>query len=183
MIFPHLTGKKDAQLLEQVALGNGVAFGELYEKYWSNVCSQAYQRLQDKDKAKDIAQDIFVNIWSRKENLIENFPAYLRISVRNQVIKLKAKERNIDYSFSYLHDAPSPVTQTDARVRKKEFHALYQQFVAKLPPKRQVIFRLRHHDDMETKAIAAELGISVKTVQNQLGKAVDHVKSGLQRFL
>jgi len=174
---------RDEHLLKQITLGNKAAFGELYTKYWDKAYFQAFKGLADEDKAKDIVQEIFLNIWLRKEFLITNFPAYLRASIRNQVLKQVARERHIDYTAIALPDIPSPYIQADAQIRRTEFYASYNQIVATLPPKRQTIFKLRHHDDLTTKTIAAELGLSVKTVQNQLGKAVEQLSASLWKLI
>ncbi len=167
----------------QMANGSKRAFSELYTKYWVKAYAMAYGRLVDEDKAKDIVQEVFTNIWVRKEFPIKNFPAYLSSSIRNQALKQLARERHIDYAVDGLPDTPSPYGQADAAIKRAEFYAAYKQIVKQLPPKRQVIFKMRHHDDCSTKAIAAELGLSLKTVQNQLGKAVEQLRDSLGRLI
>jgi len=183
MVLHKAASMRDEYLLQQITLGNKEAFSELYRKYWTKAYSLAYARLADEDKAKDVVQEVFTNIWVRKEFLIRNFQAYLSVSIRNQVIKQLTRERHIDYTRMTLPDIPSPYSQADERIKRKEFYASYNQIVAMLPPKRQTIFKLHHHDDLATKTIAAELGLSLKTVQNQLGKAVEQLRLGLCKGL
>ena len=84
----------DRLLLLQLQEGKRTAFNILYNKYWEQAYSNAYKRLKDEDQSKDIVQEIFVSIWVNRHNPISNFPAYLSTSVRNQVFKLAAKNKN-----------------------------------------------------------------------------------------
>ncbi len=183
MVSHNLIRSSDEVLLRQVALGDRIAYGELYEKYWHVAYSHAYKRLKDEELAKDIVQDIFVNIWLRKEKPIENFPAYLHIAVRNQVLKMVAKEKGRGAFLDFLPDLPSLHSQTDADIKWREFYQSYREIVNALPPKRHQIFSLRYDEDLTTKVIASRLGLSIKTVQNQLGKAVEQMRTSLLRLL
>jgi len=166
----------DSLLLLQVQQGNKKAFNALYEKYWDKVYANAYKRLKDEDQAKDIAQEIFVSIWLNKENPIDNLPAYLNIAVRNRVFKLVEKQKSVSPFFDKLAELPALHQDADAALAYKEFYKAYEDLLGTLPPKRQMIFRLRYQEDQTTKAIADQLGITRKTVQNQLIKAIEHLK-------
>lgn len=173
---------QDDLLLQQIASGDRTAFGKLYEKYWTVAYVKAFKRLKNKDYAKDVVQEIFVNIWLREKTPIANFPAYLNISVRNQVLKLIDKERHVDGFFEHLPEKVPSYLHADANVKRNEFYTSYERVVDELPPKRRLIFKLRHHEDLTTKVIAGQLGLSIKTVQNQLGKAAEQLKGSLLRF-
>ncbi len=90
----------DNLLLQQIHDGNELAFDLLYEKYWATTYASAYKRLKDIDQAKDIVQEIFIHIWTKKETLdIKNVPAYLNIAVRNKVFKALARQ---SHTHSFL---------------------------------------------------------------------------------
>src|SRR6185503_2555069 len=175
---PNLTD--DTLLLQQVENGSKKAFNILFEKYWESAFSDAYKRLKKYDNAKDIVQEIFTHIWINRETLhIENLPAYLNIAIRNKVIKFVAKQKLVHPFFNILDNIPEKNSQTDADLLWKEFFKSYEELMESLPPKRQVIFRLRYEEDLPTKVISMQLGISRKTVQNQLGKAIETLKGSL----
>lgn len=166
----------DGLLLLQLQQGEKSAFDILYNKYWEQAYSNAYKRLGDAEQAKDIVQEIFVSIWVNRQNPINNLPAYLSISVRNQVFKLIAKNKNMSPYLDIFENISSNNDKADSNLLWQEFYRTYEAILLKLPPKRQQIFRLRFHDDMPTKTIADELQISRKTVQNQLGKAIEQLR-------
>ena len=181
-IDPNLTD--DTILLQQVRAGSKKAFNVLFEKYWESAFSDAYKRLKKYDNAKDIVQEIFTHIWINRETLhIENLPAYLNVAIRNKVIKFVAKQKLVHPFFSMLDNIPEKNDQTDANLLWKEFFNSYEALVESLPPKRQAIFRLRYEEDLPTKVISMQLGISRKTIQNQLGKAIETLKVSLLRIL
>ena len=181
-IDPNLTN--DTILLQQVGGGSKKAFNILFEKYWESAFSDAYKRLKKYDNAKDIVQEIFTHIWINRETLhIENLPAYLNVAIRNRVIKFVAKQKLVHPFFSMLDNIPEKNDQTDANLLWKEFFNSYEALVGSLPPKRQAIFRLRYEEDLPTKVISMQLGVSRKTIQNQLGKAIETLKVSLLRIL
>lgn len=181
-VDPNLTD--DTILLQQVGEGSKKAFNILFEKYWESAFSDACKRLKKYDNAKDIVQEIFTHIWINRETLhIENLPAYLNVAVRNKVIKFVAKQKLVHPFFSMLDNIPEMNDQPDANLLWKEFFNSYEALMESLPPKRQVIFRLRYEEDLPTKVISMQLGITRKTVQNQLGKAIETLKVSLLRIL
>jgi RNA polymerase sigma-70 factor (ECF subfamily) len=166
----------DKMLLLQLQEGKRCAFNILYNKYWEQTYSSAYKRLRDEDQAKDIVQEIFVSIWVNRHSLINNLPAYLSISVRNQVFKLAARNKNLTPYLEIFENIPAQNEKADSNILWQEFYHAYEEILLKLPPKRQQIFRLRFHDDIPTKTIASQMQISRKTVQNQLGKAIEQLR-------
>lgn len=179
--MPLLTD--DSLLLQHIVNGDKNAFEILYEKYWKSSLSEAYKRLKDSDQAKDIVQEIFTHIWLKRESLhIDNFPAYLHIAIRNRVFKLLEKQKLTNPFFDFLESLPATHSQPDANLLFKEFLTAYENLINTLPPKRQIIFRLRFQEDLSTTDIAKQLGLSRKTVQNQLGKSFDQLKMPMDNF-
>ena len=174
----------DDLLLQQIHDGNESAFDQLYEKYWATTYALAYKRLKDQDQAKDIVQEIFIHIWTKKETLaIKNVPAYLNIAVRNKVFKALAKQSYNHPFFEVLDNLPATYLQADSNLMWKDFFKSYEALLNTLPPQRRTIFQLRFQDDRSTGDIAEQLGISKKTVQNQLSLAFDQLKLSLIHLL
>jgi len=170
----------DILLLQEVEEGSEQAFNILFEKYWVKAYSDAYKRLKNRDDAKDIVQEIFTQIWiNRQTQKIQNLPAYLHVAIRNRVFKFIAKQKLIHPFFNILDNIPEKNSQADAQLLWKEFFNSYEALLVSLPPKRQIIFRLRYQEDLSTKDISMQLGITRKTVQNQLGKAIESLRVAL----
>jgi RNA polymerase sigma-70 factor (ECF subfamily) len=184
MILYNHTGDQDSALLQRLEQGDKTAFDALYEKYWEQAYSNAYKRLKDTDLSKDVVQEIFLSIWINRANHINNLPAYLNVAVRNRVLKQIQKQKGRVPFLEAFENAPELAHQLESNVLWKEFYRAFESLLTTLPPKRQEIFRLRFNDDLSTKDIASRLGLSRKTVQNQLGKAIEQLRVSLvQMFL
>ena len=178
------THADDEVLLKLIEEGNCQAFDVLFEKHWQNAYSEAYKRLRNQDNAKDIVQEIFVHIWVNRQTLkIKNLPAYLHISIRNKVINFMAKEKPIHHFFDQLDNIAEKNSLADANLLSKDFFNSYEALLNALPPRRQIIFRLHYQEDISTKEISKRMGVTQKTVQNQLGKAIKTLKVTLLRIL
>ena len=178
------TATNDALLLRQIREGSAKAFNAIFEKYWETAFTNAYKRLKDQDAAKDIVQDIFVYLWQNRETLhIENLNAYLKVAVRNRVINAAARQKLTHPFFDRLNQVPEENAGADGRLLRKEFFDSCESYIKTLPPKRQEIFRLRFQHGLSTRLISMKMGIERKTVQNQLGKAIDSLKVSLSRML
>ncbi len=179
---PILTA--DSILLSQLHLGDKKAFDMLFDKYWQRTFSEAYKRIKEYDASKDIVQEIFIHLWVNSNTLqIQNLPAYLNVAVRNRVIKFCSKQKTTHPFFNLLDTLPEKNSGADAALLWKDFLDSYEAILKTLPPKRQMIFRLRYQEDLPTKLISAHLGIKRKTVQNHLGKAIETLKVSLLRLL
>jgi RNA polymerase sigma-70 factor (ECF subfamily) len=172
----------DSFLLGEIALGSREAFNALFEKYWEKAYAEAYKSTKEKEAAKDIVQEIFTHIWISREILhIENLPAYLHIAIRNKVLHYIARQKRIHPFFDFLYNLPEKHALADSNLLWKEFFRSYEALLNTLPPKRQMIFRLRYQENLPTKDISFLLGVSRKTVQNQLGKAIETLRVSLFR--
>lgn len=168
----------DQALLAQLRDGDSYAFDVLYQKYWDKVYGEAFKRLQNVDKAKDITQEVFVSLWAkRKENFIDNLPAYLFVSVRNNVFKLQKKASLFSPIEDLLDDLYASPQKADAKILEHEFFKALAAFIEALTPAQQQIFKMHYQEELSTKEIAERLQISRKTVQNQLGKAVIRLRT------
>lgn len=170
----------DQYLLEQMKIDDESAFHLLYEKYWEQAYNAAYKRLKDADYAKDITQDIFLQLWSRRYDLqVVSVPAYLYTAIRNNVFKWMEKEQRFTTIPDLLEILVQESDQADVELLRKEFMLKYEALVDSLPSSQRTIFKLRFHEDLSTKEIAEKLDISRKTVQNQLGKSVNQLRDSL----
>ena len=173
-------GSEDKLLLLKLKEGSSEAFDVLYEKHWQSIYSTAFKRLQNPDLAKDMTQDVFLQLWlKREESNIQNLPAYLHTSVRNMVFNWMERERKYIPVPDLLLQLKVSMDETDSAILLKEFMKAYEALILTLTPSQQVIFRMRYQQDLSTAEIAEQLDISRKTVQNQLNKAVTRLRDSL----
>lgn len=174
----------DQFILLELQNGNDKAFDALYDKYWDSVYANAYKRLKNAEQAKDITQDIFLKLWGSRQNLqINNLPAYLHVATRNSVFKLLEKEQRYTPVSDFMLEAKTSQQQADTNLLLKELFQAYEKMVESLTLAQQTIFKMRYHQEQSTSEIARALGISRKTVQNQLGKSMAQLRESLLTIL
>jgi RNA polymerase sigma-70 factor (family 1) len=175
-----LTSYADNELLQLLRSGVVSAFDQLYERHWDKVYAQAFKGLHDPDLAKDITQEVFVYLWSNREHInINNLPAYLFASVRNNVFRYLRKQQLFVPIPELLETLKQYANAADAEVIHRELLSAYGRLVDSLPPSQQRIFKMRYQEDLSTAEIACQLNLSRKTVQNQLNRAVTLLRTSL----
>lgn len=164
--------------------GNSAAFEKIYRRYWSSLYTSAYKRLPDKEKCKDIIQNVFMSLWTRREEItIDNPVAYLHTAVRFQVLKHISRDpRAAFFNETFEREIISPLA-SDASLLEKEAKMLIQHYIEALPKKRRHIFILYYFEGLSTANIAVRLNVSRKTVQNQLHTASHALRLKLTQFL
>ena len=171
---------EDALLLVQLCGGNHLAFNALYKKYWSFVFNSAYKRLKDVSLAEDVTQDVFTQLWCNAQNSeIRDLPGYLFISVRNRVIRLMEREGRYKPVPEILDNLKGMAESADATLLYRELKLACESLIADFSQQQQVIFKLKYFNNYTADQIAAHLGLSPKTVRNQIGKMNQKIRSSI----
>lgn len=175
----------DRKLIEALKAGDSVAYTELFDRYSGVLYRHAYRLLGDHDEAQDIVQDVFLNLWQKREQLdvTNSLSSYIYQSVRNRVLNLFTHQKVIDrYSASLKAFWEEGEYSTDQQIREKELAAVIQQEINALPPKMRHIYLLSRRDDINYRQIAEQEGISEKTVRNQVYNALQVLRSKISSF-
>jgi RNA polymerase sigma-70 factor (family 1) len=169
------------KLLKQQELG---AFEEIYMRYWKKLYSAAYKRVQSREVSEELVQDIFTALWMNRQTLaVENLSAYLYSAIKYKVINHLEKEMSRRlYTQAQLRSLALLDNTTEETVYLNELNLALEKEIQKLPPKRQQIFKLSRQGHLSIKQVASHLGISEKTAENQLGKALKVLKVNLKHF-
>ena len=178
------TGDNDESLLLLIKEHNHEAFTEIYRKYWQSLYSSAYKRLQNEELGKDIVQNVFMDLWTRKDQVeIKNLAAYLHTAVRFQVYKQSVKNLRSSELVIELEEVLTSPFRTDGTLIENEMMRLVDLWINALPEKRRNIFLMHYYEELSTGEISKMLGISQKTVQNQLITASTYVRERFAQAL
>ncbi len=175
----------DELLWDAVVTDSDTAFSVLFDRYWSVTYKTAFSYLKDREQSEEITHDIFLNLWQRRHALsIQSFSAYLRASARYHVYKhLKSARSNIvDYTDDWetMGGAPSAGNDGEQRILQAEFEHEVEAYLVDLPARCREIFLLSRRDDLSNQEIADRLGISKRSVENQLTRALKHLRGQLK---
>lgn len=174
----------DSELVHLLLQDDKNAFDELYRRYWPILFNAAFKRLKSTDLSKDITQEVFIDLWLRRGRVqIENIQAYLLTAVRFQVLKLISREKHNTSFIEPFENMAVSSFNADGEIIDKELFHLFETWLNTLPDKRKAIFIMHYIEKFSTKEIAERLDISQKTVQNQLGNAVQGLRSSLNQYM
>ncbi|HEY9559960.1 MAG TPA: RNA polymerase sigma-70 factor [Anseongella sp.] len=169
----------EKELLMRLREGDKHAFSVLYEQYYSRLYVHAYNRLRDRETAKDLVHDLFANIWARRETMHINggLSSYLYTAVRNKVIDLIARQQtSSQYIRSFASYLLNSNGTTDHLVREKELAALIEREIRRLPPRVKIVFDLSRREHLSHREIADKLGLSEQTVRGYIKNALKVLK-------
>jgi RNA polymerase sigma factor (sigma-70 family) len=160
-----------------MAIGSEQAFSTLYKRYWEKAYLTAGKKLNDKELAKEIVHDIFLDLWKRRQELvITHFPAYLNKAVNYRIINALVQKRDT-FFFDLLENPQASFYEADLGIREKELIDLVSSWIEVLPEKRREIFVKHYFHHLTTEEIADSLQISRKTVQNQLSLSIQYLRA------
>jgi len=167
-------------LLERFKLGDRQAFKIIYSRYWKKIYSTAFRLLQDQAQSEDLVQDLFVAVWNKRDDLdISNIEAYLVTSIRNNTIRHITAGKSKGSFYTTLDEVLSLSPSSDNSLLLTELQQKYQAYLKKMPEQRKLIFTMRFEEGLSTDTIAAKLNITRKTVQNQLLRSANDIKTML----
>jgi len=176
----------DTELLGLVREDSMEAFEELYNRHWKNLYAFAYKRVRSREAAEEIVQDFLTNLWAgRKTMTIKiSFEGYIYTAIRNLVFNYIAKEtRRKAYSHFLELFKIDTDNSTEELITTRDLRENIEKGLDDLPEKCRSVFELSRHENKSNKEIAAELGISEKTVEGHLTKAIKRLRVTLNSAL
>lgn len=164
-------------LLQSAAHGNKEAFERLFRDYYPKVMAMLSGMIKDEFIAENIAQDIFMKLWVNRKHLpeIKSMDDYLYICSRNAAIcHLKTCRKTITYVDPCICNVGENDTECD--VLMDELYAIIRKEIAKMPPQRRRVFEMSRFEELSTKEISRQLGISPRTVERHLAMALSTLR-------
>ena len=161
------------------------AFEELFRSYYQPLCHSANLLLNDIDEAEETVQQVFINLWEKRAEMqIEiSVKSYLYKAVRNTALnKIKFDKVRSRYAEEQemLAGTSEPATHLSSQ---NELQSLIKDAIESLPEQCRIIFKLSRFEEMKYSEIASHLGLSVKTIENQMGKALRIMREKLKDYL
>jgi RNA polymerase sigma-70 factor (family 1) len=186
MGMTDFTKLSDDDLIGRLKSDELGAFKELYTRYWKALFSEAYKRLKNRELSEEVVQDLFANLWAKRHDLQINTAVggYLFVSVSYYVIDhyrkeiIRAKYRK-DFKTSHNEADYS----TENMIMLKDLTGTVESQISQLPDKCRSVYELSRNQHKTNKEIAQHLGISEKTVENHLTKALRRLRFGLSHYL
>lgn len=182
--------KKDhiTLLFKEIQRGNTHAFDELFLRYHDKLLAFALQYAKQLESAEEITSELFVRIWVKRAMLsnVINPEVYLFVSIKNACLNWIRSDNRKNKLF-IVSSEEQPLDKVSVYqnnlAEEKELSRILDLIVAKLPDQRRMIFKLIKEQGMKRHEVAEILGISIRTVENQLHKAIITLADAISGYL
>ncbi len=170
---------KEKDLIQKLREGNTSAYNYLFSEYYSWLCNYMLQLTNDRIIAEDLVQEVLIKFWEKRKTIAINssLKSYLFKSCYNAFLQhIRSKKIQFDrldkMHWEVVSEATFENSLTETDIRLEKLHSLINQ----LPLRCRQIFILNKLNKKKYKEIALDMGISIKTVENQMSKALHFLR-------
>lgn len=186
---------RDTHIIEELTLSNrdrtrtgcdSDAFEAAFREHYAGLCDYVDSYVRSPEVAHDLVQDLFVNLWDRCDagDAPPLNAAYLYTSARNRALKHLRHRRVVSaWAESSAHETLRTGDEADHDVRTREVEQAIHVAIDKLPERCREVFLLSRQQHLSYAAIADALGISIKTVETQMWRALKSLRTSLAPYL
>ncbi len=157
-----------------------------FKTNFKGLCFFAIKYVKDHDTAKEIVQESFIALWEKRDSmdLSKSLKTYLSTTVRNKCLNYLRDNQKFNKDILELEglDANIKYVQQDHLI-EDELQNRIEEAINKLPGKCKEIFVLNRMKHMKYQEIADKLGVSIKTVEAQMSKALKHMRTELSDYI
>lgn len=185
MVQVKTINRDDNALWVDFQLGNDRLFDYFFDKYYQGLCVYAFKVLHSRDKAEDVVQEFFVKIWDKRESLkIESsVKSYFMRSVHNNCLDYLSRQDTRESYKAYQLAHSTYKDLVDYPLLDFELEQLLNKAINALPEKIRETFVMSRMDGLSYKEIADQQGVSVKTIEYRVGKALAILRTELRDYL
>jgi RNA polymerase sigma-70 factor (ECF subfamily) len=171
-----------AKRLDTAGRMDDQAFEELFRTYFPSLMAFSRRILANEDDAREVVHQVFINLWERRSeiDLSTSLKSYLFTSVNNRSLNVIRDRKKFSSA-----EVPERAGEWDvsAQIESIELEEKIRETINSLPERCQEIFKLNRMDGLKYAEIAGRLNISVKTVENQIAKALKILREQLANYL
>lgn len=174
------------ELWLQVRQGDKKAFEALFREYYRPLCIYCRNLLKDIDEAEDAVQTLFYNIWVKRERIEVNssVKSYLYRAAHNDCLnRLEHGRVRRQHAGAVLAEGAPKGSDSSELIRGKQVAQRLETALSALPDQCRTVFTLNRFEHLSYAEIASKLGISIKTVEAHIGKALRILREQMKEFL
>lgn len=156
------------------------SYNQLFIRYYNRLCLYVFKLTQSYSASEDIVQDLFIRLWMNRNKLEINgsISAYLYQASRNSALNYIRAENNRRKTMESIPFQEETVDES--LIEQVEFSAALYKCIEQLPARSKDVFMKSRFDGMKQQEISDELGVSVKTIKNQIWKSLQYLKACLE---
>jgi RNA polymerase sigma-70 factor, ECF subfamily len=176
----------DGYLIESLVRQDEAVFEQVFKTHFKNLHAYACTIIKDEAAAEEVVQQVFFKLWERSKalSISGSVAAYLYRAVYNESLNyLKHQKVQSNYQQYFTHTMKNENDAAGKKLSLKELEGKLHTALNELPEQCRTIFQMSRFEELRYREIAEQLGISVKTVENQMGKALKLLRTKLVEFL
>jgi len=180
-----MQGNDDKEYVECLKKDDFIAFDALFRKYSKNLYAFVWSITKDHFAAEEVTQLVFLKVWEKRSQINEHlfFKSFLFSIAYHETISWLRKEKSQKRIISeFVYDSRLLTNETEQLVEFHNIEGYANQLIEELPEKRKQIFILSREQGLSNKEIAEKLGISIKTVENQMTNALKYLREKLGKY-
>ncbi len=172
-------------ILTRLRADDRTALRELFEMHYPFVCSTIHRFIRDHALVEDLAQEVFLRFWDKREviDINSSLKAYLRRMAINEALAYLRRNKRYDDTEITPEMTPGEDRSAEDTYLHSELQHRVREAINGLPPKCRVVFQLSRYEELTYREIADQMDISVKTVENQMSKALRILRERLRDYL
>jgi RNA polymerase sigma-70 factor (ECF subfamily) len=157
-------------------------FEKIFREYFDVLSNIAYNVVHDEDTAKDLVQQVYLKLWQKKDKLQirGKVKSYLHRAVVNTCLNYIEKNKKLSPLDETVYNVKVAEADTSNQTPVEEVEKGVRQAIELLPEKCRIVFSLSRFSGMKNKEIAEYLGISIKSVEKHIGKALKQLRISLK---
>lgn len=170
----------DEILMAGIKRDDYACYNQLFMRYYSRLCAFVFKLTQNYNASEDVVQELFIRLWIQrgKIEVNENISGYLYRASKNAALNYLRAEKSRQQS---IQNMPVQEWQSDeSLIEQIEFSAALNQCISQLPERSRDVFMKSRFDGLKQQEISDQLGISVKTIKNQIWKSLQFLKACLE---
>ena len=174
---------QDQELIPLLREGSKDAFRVLYDRYGAKIHRFAFSYLKSEHDAEELIQDVFLKLWAKRDslNVNGNVRAYLYKVAVNSIYDF-IRRKNLELAFQeFAGGKTDEVDNTWDEVVYNDLAAQLDQLMSQMPAQRRKIFKMSKEKGLSNDEIAESLGLSKRTVENQIYRATAFLKDNLKQ--
>ncbi|MFN8571288.1 MAG: RNA polymerase sigma-70 factor [Gemmatimonadaceae bacterium] len=185
MTSSELNTQHDRQLLERLRTGDEQAFEEIFRTWYPTLVRIAGALLKDREQSEEIVQDVLLELWRRRDQLSGegSAHAYLIRSTRNRALNAIRHAKIEKREAPYLASPESSPASAFADLEGEEIGVALNRAIDALPERCREVFRMSRMQGLKYTEIASTLGVSVKTVEAHMGRALRLLREQMAPWL
>ncbi|MEO8335659.1 MAG: RNA polymerase sigma-70 factor [bacterium] len=174
----------ESELLSRLRHGDEDAYSSIFREQYPGLVVSATRLLGERALGEEVAQDVMLELWRRRESLVLTGPlrAYLHQATRNRALNRLRQGRTAQRGEVYVR-GPSPSPSADSAAISGELQAAADRAIASLSEPQREVFEMNRQRGLTYGEIAEQLGISVKSVEARMGRALKLLREALAPWL